>query len=822
MRSRLLPTRRFSRGARPFGLSLPLMKLDWRSGVGACALLLLSLLTAPERLHLSSRAALQQTCAPRPNGLIAWYRAEGNGDDSVGTNHGTLRNGVTFTTGKVGQAFQFNGGSEVAAPNSPSLNPARITIEGWVYPTAVDGGVDIIVNKDFEPYDGYQYELGIRGPDQVGGTIPVGNFAFALRGVNGLPNEYFFWVNGGAAVPLNTWTHLAVTYDGSVAVAYFNGVPTRTVTGLSGDITPENGPLKIGSRSEEVLARLPKERFNGNLDEISLYNRALSAAEILAIYSAGMAGKCPTTNTLPTITPGAPLTRQQGAPGSVSTLATVTDPETAAGNLVVTATTVPPGLTVSNLTNNNGTISGNIAATCTATAGANVITLTVTDANGGTATANLTVNVTANPAPVLGVYPTTTLNVGANATISPSAAPTDNNALASLTVAASAGFAGSLAINANTGVITLGNARPAGSYVVTVTATDNCGASSSTPFNLTINKFNSATALTLSSGPYLTGQPITFTARVTGSGAGNPTGNVSFFAGSNLLGTAALNAAGEAALTLTNVQPGQFTVEARYPGDANYNASVSGGTPIVVYRPLANVSAASYRGDQFAREQIIAAFGTNLANDVQTATTQPLPTSLGGTTITVKDSAGTERPAPLFFVSPNQINYLMPAGTANGTATVIVTNGANQSLAIVQIANVAPGIFSANANGSGVAAAQILRVHADGRQTYEAISKLDTTTNRFVAVPIQFGPPSEQLFLILYGTGFRFRNSLDGVIATVGTTNVNVTYAGAQGFLAGLDQVNLRLLPNLSGIKDTPVSFSADGVLTNTVRVSFQ
>ncbi|MBL8203526.1 MAG: hypothetical protein JNM09_04795 [Blastocatellia bacterium] len=101
-------------------------------------------------------------------------------------------------------------------------------------------------------------------------------------------------------------------------------------------------------------------------------------------------------NAAPTITPAAALTRQQGATANAVTIATISDTETAATNLVVTTTSVPTGLSVAGITNTNGTISAIITADCSATVGANTIALKVTDAQGATAQANLTVNVAAN------------------------------------------------------------------------------------------------------------------------------------------------------------------------------------------------------------------------------------------------------------------------------------------------------------------------------------------------------------------------------------------------------------------------------------------
>ena len=97
--------------------------------------------------------------------------------------------------------------------------------------------------------------------------------------------------------------------------------------------------------------------------------------------------------------------------------------------------------------------------------------------------------------------------------------------------------------------------------------------------------------------------------------------------------------------------------------------------------PFVSVSAASYQSAALAPEAIVAGFGSGLATTTQVATTLPLPTTLGGTTVSVRDSAGVTRNAPLFFVSATQINYLLPPDTAHGAATVTVRNSQNQTSA---------------------------------------------------------------------------------------------------------------------------------------------
>lgn len=187
----------------------------------------------------------------------------------------------------------------------------------------------------------------------------------------------------------------------------------------------------------------------------------------------------------------------------------------------------------------------------------------------------------------------------------------------------------------------------------------------------------------------------------------------------------------------------------------------------------------------------------------------------------VRDSRGAERLAPLFFVAPQQVNYLVPAGTAAGLAAVTIraANGARFS-GVINIRGVAPGLFAANANGQGVAAAVVLRVRADGSQRYEALATFDPTQNRFVAQPIDLGPSGDQVFLLLFGTGWRGRSSLAAVQAQVGSMGAEVLYAGAQGELVGLDQLNVRLPRSLVGGGEVELALTADGKTANIVKVS--
>lgn len=256
---------------------------------------------------------------------------------------------------------------------------------------------------------------------------------------------------------------------------------------------------------------------------------------------------------------------------------------------------------------------------------------------------------------------------------------------------------------------------------------------------------------------------------------------------------------------------------------ANTLTATWAAATVALVRSVASVSAASFSGDALAGEAIVAAFGTGLATSTQIANSLPLPTSLVGTSVRMKDSAGVERLAPLFFVAPTQVNYLVPAGTAIGEATVTITGGDGaMSVGKVRIAAVAPGLFTANASGQGIAAATVLRIRADSSQNYELAGRFDSALGRFVAIPIDLGPESDQVFLLLYGTGWRNRSSLSAVTTKIGGQSVETSYAGSQGDFVGLDQINARLSRNLIGRGEVDVVVTVDGVTANTVRVSIR
>jgi uncharacterized protein (TIGR03437 family) len=212
------------------------------------------------------------------------------------------------------------------------------------------------------------------------------------------------------------------------------------------------------------------------------------------------------------------------------------------------------------------------------------------------------------------------------------------------------------------------------------------------------------------------------------------------------------------------------------------------------------VRASNYYGGSLSADSIGSIFGSGMANTTQVATSTPLPESIGGVSVKIKDSKGVERSAPLFFVSPLQINFQVPTGLAKGNATVTVIGANGQAVAtgatIIDIA--APGLFSADSSGKGLASAVLARIKADGSYGYEPVVRLDAN-NKLVAAPIDFGADSDQLILALFGTGLRgygdclATGASCKITAQVGGYDAQVNYIGPQGQFVSLDQVNVVL-----------------------------
>jgi uncharacterized protein (TIGR03437 family) len=221
------------------------------------------------------------------------------------------------------------------------------------------------------------------------------------------------------------------------------------------------------------------------------------------------------------------------------------------------------------------------------------------------------------------------------------------------------------------------------------------------------------------------------------------------------------------------------------------------------------VSAASYNISAIAPSAIVSAFGQNLASVIRGASSTPLPTEIAGASITVQDSFGVERFAPLFFVSPNQVNYQIPPGAAPGPALIKFNNGTGgiyTGSAI--IASSAPSIFTQDSSGAGAASA------------------LDAIT--FTPAPFNAarddGSPN---IIAVFGTGLGGdATDLDGnaassVQAIIDGQSVQVLYAGRAPGFTGLNQLNIMLPAGISsGVHGLVIT--RNGIPSNQATISIR
>ena len=198
----------------------------------------------------------------------------------------------------------------------------------------------------------------------------------------------------------------------------------------------------------------------------------------------------------------------------------------------------------------------------------------------------------------------------------------------------------------------------------------------------------------------------------------------------------------------------------------------------------------------------------------------PWPTRLGGVNLEVRDSAGAVHLAPLLYVSSTQINFQVPAGVALGEASLaIVGDRGSTPAGGMQVNTVAPGLFMVD-HREGTPAAVGVRVASDGSQTPVSVFICEGLSCRPTVIPLSGDP----IYLSFFGTGFRGATSTK-VTGSINGVPVPVTYAGPQG-TPGLDQINIRLLPELreawlGWTGQGWLTLNIDGVVANAVLIRF-
>jgi uncharacterized protein (TIGR03437 family) len=244
---------------------------------------------------------------------------------------------------------------------------------------------------------------------------------------------------------------------------------------------------------------------------------------------------------------------------------------------------------------------------------------------------------------------------------------------------------------------------------------------------------------------------------------------------------------------------------------------------------LRAASAASNSEAAISPGSLISLWGSHLTDSTVSADGSPWPSTLGGVHVQLTAAGGYTRQIPLLLSSPGQVNAWIPGDVPTGAVSIILTNAAGASFRTASyVESVGPALFAIQKDGTSFAAAVLIRVHADGTDSAESLVGSDPTTGELVPVSASPGAASDRLYLSLYGTGFT------GVTAqTVGSVSpghpndaLPILYAGPQGQIDGLDQINIELSGELVSEPSLDILLVAkkpDGypVRTNTVRILF-
>ena len=232
-------------------------------------------------------------CEPAPPGLVGWWPGEGDATDVAGGASPTVQGDVGFAPGKVGQALSFGGvDGFILCQTTDPLPNNTFTIEFWAFPNAARADTPES-NAGTAGLGSQRYAIApmAHPGNDAGAGVSVGNNGISVfeHGGSYLPSLLVY------NTPITAWTHVVVVYENKQPRLYVNGILVRT--GL-----PSNRSFVFASEWFGNPGNAGYGEYSGLLDEVSIYNRALSDVEIAAIYNASGAGKCslpPTVVTQP-------------------------------------------------------------------------------------------------------------------------------------------------------------------------------------------------------------------------------------------------------------------------------------------------------------------------------------------------------------------------------------------------------------------------------------------------------------------------------------------------------------------------------------------
>lgn len=243
---------------------------------------------------------------------------------------------------------------------------------------------------------------------------------------------------------------------------------------------------------------------------------------------------------------------------------------------------------------------------------------------------------------------------------------------------------------------------------------------------------------------------------------------------------------------------------------------------------ISSVLNAASRSSTVAPGVIAVVQGTDLASDSSPAIALPrstsLPTILQGTSVIIAHDSGTEsakQEAGLYSVTPTETTFRMPEDFQSGLATVTVMHeGGLSEPIVVQVSRVAPGLFAANGDGRGVAAATAFRVSGDGTRTQVAVSRYDPDQKRYVAVPLDAREILSRVYLTLFGTGLR--GGVRPAAVTIRGRHVRVESAGPSRGFPGVDELVVGPIHVSAGSREVEVIAIVDGERSNAVTIALK
>ena len=504
------------------------------------------------------------SCVQPPSGAVAWWAAEGDVNDIVNGNNGILQNGTTFSAGEVGQAFSFDGiSADVKIPASPTLNvganSGSFTVAGWINPSDVSVPRPVVEwNSATGIYPGVHLWVGLPGPGGLFANIVDSNAA-----------DHAFYTSA-SVLSASVYQYVALTYDETTGVGtlYVNGTAVAQQT--LGVFVPQTSfDLYFGIRPPSSVG--PFTPYIGAIDEVQVFNRALTATEILTIYASSKHGVCEPPATSISLTSSVnPSTYSQ----SVTLTATVTSQS---GSPTGTVTFKDGATTIG-----TGTLNGSgqtTLSTSSLTTGPHSITAVYANFPSFAASTSPPLNQSVN------VAPTTTV-VGSSLNQS-----TYGQSVTYTAVVSSNGGTPTGAVTFYDGTTSLGSGLLDGSGQATLAITTllvgthsitvayggdaNFGSSTSAPLSQVVAKATTSTSLTSSPNPSTLGQSVSLNATVMGQYGGFVSGTVTFKDGNKtLLGTVTLSN-GTAMLSYSGLGLGSHNITATYGGDTNDTGSTS-------------------------------------------------------------------------------------------------------------------------------------------------------------------------------------------------------------------------------------------------------